>query len=210
MTSSSPAGSPPTPDAPGASDILRSLTGALHMMLGRSEGLRRLDLTADGFWTSFVALFVALPPMALSWIEYEDIQRDRPIADAGPVFIYGAHAAADVLAWLLPVALLMAAAKWVGLSRKIVPLVVATNWGNALLAWAMVPFELMLIATGGASPVLFAAVLASLAALVLMVRLIATALGGDLKAAVAITLLIVLISVFSYGAMFDLTGIELI
>jgi hypothetical protein len=210
MTSSSPAGSPRTPEAPGIPEILGYLTGALHMMLGRSEGLKRLDLTADGFWTSFLALFVALPPMALSWIEYEDVQRDRPVADAGPVFVYGAHAAADALAWLLPVALLMLVARRVGLERRIVPLVVATNWGNALLAWAMVPLELLVIATDGASPALLVAVLASLCALLLMVRLIATALGQDMKSAVAVTLLIILTSVFSYGAMTDLTGIELI
>lgn len=210
MSSSSPAGSQQTPETPGLADILGYFAGAIEMMRGRKEGLRRLDLTADGFWTSFMALLVALPPMALSWVEYEDVQRDVPVADIGPMVIYGAHAAADLVAWVLPVALLMALANWIGLGRRILPLVVATNWGNALLAWAMVPIELLVIATNGASAVLLVAVAASIAALVLMVRLIATALGQDLKAAVGVTLLIVLTSIFSYGAIADITGISLI
>lgn len=207
MASSSPAGSPSTPSV---SDIIGYFAGTMQMMLGRSKGLKRLDLTADGFWTSFLALFVALPPMALSWIEYEDVQREGPLVEAGPVFVYGAHAAADILAWVLPIVLLMALAKWIGLRRKIVPLVVATNWGNAFLAWAMVPLELLVIATGGASATIFLAFLTSLAALFLMVRLIATALGHDIKAAVGIALLMVLASVFSYGVMTDVTGLSLI
>jgi hypothetical protein len=208
MSSSSPAGSQQTPETPGLAEILGYFAGTIDMMRGRAEGLRRLDLTADGFWTSFLSLAVALPPMALSWVEYEDVQRDGPVA--GPIVVYGAHAAADLVAWILPVVLLMVLAKWIGLNRKILPLVVATNWGNALLAWAMVPIELLVIATHGATAVVFLAVAASVVALVLMVRLIATALGQDVKAAVGIALLIVLTSIFSYGVMTDVTGISLI
>ena len=111
MSSSSPAGSQPTPESPNFSEILGYLSGALQMMLGRSEGLRRLDLTADGFWTSFLAVPVALPPMALSWIEYEDVQRQVPVAGSGPAIVYGAHAVADLVAWVLPIALLMLVAR---------------------------------------------------------------------------------------------------
>ncbi|GGE09908.1 hypothetical protein GCM10011390_31220 [Aureimonas endophytica] len=211
MTSSSPDGSPLTPDsAPGLSEILGYFQGTIELMQGRSEGLRRLDLSADGFWSSFFALFVALPPMALSWIEFEDVQREAPVADAGPVFVFGAHAAADILAWLLPVALLMALAKWIGLRRKLAPLVVASNWGNACLAWAMAPAELLVIVTGGHSLAMIVAVIASLVALGLLVRLIATALGHDMKAAIGITILMILASMFSYAAMTDLTGLQLI
>ncbi len=209
MSTSSPAGSP-TPDASGAAVILGYLSGAGQMMLGRSEGLRRLDLTADGFWTSFLALPVALPPLALSWIEYEGVRRAAPLAEAGPFLVYGAHALADLLAWILPVALLMALAGTLGLERRLAPLVVSTNWGNALLAWALLPLELFLIATNGAPIAEVLTVAASFGALALMVRLVSVALGGDLKAAVGVTLLIVFASFASYGAIADLTGVALI
>ncbi|WP_152044560.1 hypothetical protein [Aureimonas psammosilenae] len=211
MTSSSPDGSRLTPEStPSLSEILDYFRGTFQMMAGRSEGLRRLDLSADGFWTSFFAILVALPPMALSWIEFEGVQREAPVADTGAALIYTAHALADVLAWIVPVILLMALAKWIGLQRKIVPLVVATNWGNAFLAWIMMPVELLVLATGGAQAATTIAVIASLAALAFMVRLISVSLGNDLKAAVAITLLMMIASVFSYGLMSDLTGLSLI
>ena len=36
-----------------------SLTGAWRLMLGKADGLRLLDLSADGFWNSFFAIVVA-------------------------------------------------------------------------------------------------------------------------------------------------------
>lgn len=36
--------------------LLQNLSGALDLMLGREEGLEKIDLSADGFWRSFVGL----------------------------------------------------------------------------------------------------------------------------------------------------------
>ena len=32
------------------------------------DGLRLLDLSVDGFWNSFFAIVIALPPLAVSWV----------------------------------------------------------------------------------------------------------------------------------------------
>lgn len=53
---------------PSVEDIQRYLTGAWRMMLGKTDGLRLLDLSADGFWNSFFAIVVALPPLVVSWV----------------------------------------------------------------------------------------------------------------------------------------------
>ena len=53
---------------PSAEEIITSLSGAWRMMIGRTEGLRMLDLSADGFWTSFFAIVVALPALFLGWV----------------------------------------------------------------------------------------------------------------------------------------------
>ena len=53
-------------------EIQSGLTGAWRLMMGRADGLRLLDLTADGFWNSFFAIIVALPPMALGWVLLAD------------------------------------------------------------------------------------------------------------------------------------------
>ena len=208
---SSPAGSPPTPERTlTLSEILRHLSGAWLLMVGRSEGLKRLDLTADGFWTSFAAILVALPPVALSWLEFEESARpDRPAA-AGPAFVYAAHALADLTAWLLPVIVILFVAERVGASRKIVPLVVATNWGGALIAWIMAPCWLFAMLVGSPQAVSLFGLVTSVASIALTVRLVSTAIGRDAVGAVAIVVLMILSSLVSYAAVADVTGLPLV
>ena len=211
MTRSSPAGSPPTPEpASSSGEVLRSLSGAAHLMAGRREGLGRLDLSADGFWTSFFAMVVALPPVALSWMEYETVKRPEAAGESAGVVVYLAHALADVLAWILPVILLMLVAKPIGFGRKIVPIVVATNWGAALLAWAMAPYWLLVMATGDNGVMAALGLLATIASIVLTFRLIATAIGQDAPAAVGVVILMFVSSLLAYGVVMDVTGVPLI
>ena len=47
---------------PSAENIQLYLTGAWRMMMGKADGLRLLDLSVDGFWNSFFAIVIALPP----------------------------------------------------------------------------------------------------------------------------------------------------
>ena len=211
MTSSLPAGSPPTPDStPTLAEVLQYFVGAAELMGGKTEGLRRLDLTADGFWSSFFAMIVAAPPVALSWIEFESSERAGQLTTAGPALVYAAHALADALSWLLPVLILMSVARPIGFSRKIVPLVVATNWGGALLAWVFAPYWLILYATGPNEVMTGLGYVVGIASIVLTVRLAATALGRDLPAGLVIVMLMIVTSLLSYGAVMDLTGVTLI
>ena len=59
-------------------EIQNGLTGAWRLMIGNAEGLRLLDLTADGFWNSFFAIIVALPAMLLGWLPMPMILRPAP------------------------------------------------------------------------------------------------------------------------------------
>jgi len=211
MKPSSPAGLPPTPDlVPGLDDIIRFFSGALMLMAGRSDGLKRFDLSADGFWQSFSAMIVALPPVALSWVEFEGVERAGPRADLGLIQVYGAHAFADLLAWLLPIFILMISARHIGYSRKIVPLVVAINWGGALLAWAFAPYWLILMTFGASEGTALLGLLVTLGSIALTVRLIFFAIGRDFAGAAAIAALMVVTSLLSYGAVMDVTGVKLI
>ncbi|MEF2551934.1 hypothetical protein VQ042_11280 [Aurantimonas sp. A2-1-M11] len=212
MKPSSPAGLPPTPDlVPSVDHVLSFFSGAALLMAGRAEGLKRLDLSADGFWQSFSAMIVALPPIALSWLEFEiSAPLTGTAAGRGMVAVYGAHALADFLAWTLPILILMMVAKRVGYSRKIVPLVVATNWGGALLAWVFAPYWLLMLAFGPGSALSALGALVTIASIALTVRLIFMATGKDLAGAAIITIGMIVISLISYGAVMDLTGIRLI
>ena len=210
MTPSSPVGSPPTPDTtPSRDEILQYFTGAAELMLGRPEGLRRLDLSADGFWTSFFAIMVTVPPMALSWVQYENMPRPPQLFVTSAALAYAAHALADLLAWVLPVVVLMLVAKPIGYSRKIVPLVVATNWGGALITWALVPYWLILLIVGDGDLAAGLGLVVALGSIALTVRLTSTAIGKDIFAAIAIVVLMLVMSLFAYGLVMELTGVAL-
>ncbi|KQT53891.1 MULTISPECIES: hypothetical protein [unclassified Aureimonas] len=212
MTPSSPAGSPQTPDSvPDLSEVLGYFRGAALLMAGRAEGLKRLDLSADGFWTSFTAILVAAPPVALSWIEFETAEQQSGMASsAGPLTVYLAHALADVVAWVLPVVVLMLLAKPLGLRRKIVPLVVATNWGGALLAWALTPYYILIFLIGNNDASAMLGLAATIATIILTARLASTAIGRDLSIAAGVVVLMIVSTLVSYGAVMDLTGVPLL
>lgn len=212
MTPSSPAGSPQTPDrVPDPAEVLGYFRGAALLMSGREEGLKRLDLSADGFWTSFTAILVAAPPVALSWIEFETAEQQSGIAtSAGPVAIYLAHALADLVAWILPVVVLMLVARPLGLSRKIVPLVVATNWGGALLAWALTPYYILIFLIGNNEASAMLGLAATVATIILTARLASTAIGRDMSVAAGVVVLMIVSTLVAYGAVMDITGIPLL
>ena len=210
MKPSSPAGLPPAPDlVPSLDTILNYFSGAALLMSGRSEGLRRLDMSADGFWQSFSAILVALPPMALSWIEFEGVERQDPVGEAGAITIYGAHIIADLLAWVLPIFVLILVARRVGYAKKVVPVIVATNWGGALLSWVFAPYWLLILMFGPGGAMALLGVLVTIASIALTVRLIFFATGKDLMGAAAITVLMIVASLMSYGAVMDVTGVRL-
>lgn len=209
MKPSFPAGSPPTPDfVPSLAEILRYFTGILRLMQGKRDGLQRLNLSADGFWASFGAIIVSMPPMALSWVEFETVERQWPSIGGG-VGAYAAHALADVTAWLLPLLILIMAAPHIGLRRKIGPIVIALNWSGALLAWALVPLWLLMLLTGGSTAVAFLLLMAGVATLVLTTRVIVFAGDCDYLVAGGITALLVVSSILTYAAVMDMTGIKL-
>ncbi|WP_102961011.1 hypothetical protein [Mangrovicella endophytica] len=195
---------------PRLDEVLRYFSASWRMMLGHADGLRGLDLTADGFWTSFSALVVALPPIALSWIASESLQPADASRLAGPLTVYAAHAAADLTAWLLPVLILMMLARPLGMTRTIVPIVVAGNWGSALLSWATAPYWVLMMLFGAGEGMLLLSSLMTLAMVVLTARLLFVATDRDYSAAIAITALMVVASLLSYAAVGDVTGIELI
>ncbi|MEF2072165.1 hypothetical protein [Consotaella aegiceratis] len=195
---------------PTLQEVLRYFNGATLMMAGKQEGLRRLDLSADGFWMSFSAILFSLPPIVLSWIEFEAAERQHPLGDSGWGTVYAAHLLADLLSWLLPVMVLMMIARPIGYSRKIVPLVIATNWGGALLAWAVVPYWILVMLFGAGPTLTVVGVLITIASLILTVRLTAVAIGGDVLAAIGVVALMVVCSLISYGAVMDVTGVPLL
>lgn len=128
---------------PPAEDIQRSLSGAWRLMMGKPDGLRLLDITADGFWNSFFAIVVALPPFAIGWIALADDLAAMPDIAGGRASLVLRLALVDLGAWLVPLAALGFAASTIGIRDRYVHYVVATNWASAIVVWLMLPPSLL-------------------------------------------------------------------
>ena len=127
---------------PSGENIQLYLTGAWRMMLGKADGLRLLDLSADGFWNSFFAIVIALPPLTVSWVGAAN-ELSQLSADFGSKFsIVARLAVIDIATWILPLIALAAIVSRVGLADRFVHFVVSGNWASALFIWITVPVSL--------------------------------------------------------------------
>ncbi|MCV3206401.1 transporter [Mesorhizobium sp. YC-39] len=119
-----------------------SLAGAWRLMLGKADGLRQLDLSADGFWNSFFAIVVAAPALVVGWVGIANEIGD-PNAFAGRFSMLIRLATVDVGAWVLPLVGLALVAPRAGIGSRFVHYVVASNWASAIIAWLMLPSALI-------------------------------------------------------------------
>jgi hypothetical protein len=125
-----------------ADETQSALVGAWRLMLGKADGLRLLDLTADGFWNSFFAIVVALPAMIVSWVGIANEIGD-PDAFAGRAGLVVRLATIDIGTWVLPLVGLALIGPRVGIGGRFVHYVVASNWASAIVAWVMLPSALV-------------------------------------------------------------------
>ncbi len=121
-------------------ELRRGIAGAYRLMIGRNDGLHLLDISADGFWNSFYAILLALPPLALSWSSVAVDFADGTMSRGG---VLSRLALVDIGSWVLPIVLLAFAAKPAGIADRFVHYVVASNWASGLLVWLMLPAALV-------------------------------------------------------------------
>lgn len=124
---------------PSSDYIQQSLSGAARLMAGRKDGVRLLDISADGFWTSFFAIVIALPAMTVTWVTLANEIAFQGDGIGSRLSIVLSLAAIDMLAWILPLGLLALVARLAGMANRYVQFVVASNWGGAIYVWVMVP-----------------------------------------------------------------------
>ena len=123
-------------------EIQSSLLGAWRMMLGKADGLRLLDLSADGFWNSFFAILVAAPALIVSWVGIANEIGD-PDAFSQRFGMLVRLAIIEIGAWVLPLLVLAMVGRKVGIGGRFVHYVVASNWASAIAAWLMLPASLL-------------------------------------------------------------------
>ncbi|MBT1158410.1 transporter [Aminobacter anthyllidis] len=123
-------------------DIEQNLAGAWRLMLGKADGLRLLDLSADGFWNSFFAILVAVPALVVGWAGVSNDVALETATFAGRFGIVVRLAMVDMGAWVLPLIALALVAPRAGIGDRFVHYVVASNWTSAIIAWLMLPAAL--------------------------------------------------------------------
>lgn len=195
---------------PSAENIQLYLTGAWRMMMGKADGLRLLDLSADGFWNSFFAIVVALPPLIFGWVGAANEIGQLSGAFGGKLSIVARLATIDLATWVLPLVLLAAVVYRLGIADRFVHVVVASNWATALFAWIMLPPSLLRMFWPAAAD---ASVLVSLAlfmlTMVLSWRLTNVAIGRGPAVATAVfagMFLASMVIIFVLQAAFGLTA----
>ena len=161
---------------PPAEAIQQYLTGAWQLMMGRPDGLGRLDLSVDGFWNSFFAIVVALPALTVGWVSVANQLGGEAFSERLSVVVR--LAMIDLLTWVVPIATLAAVARPLGIAKRFVPYVVASNWGSALFVWMMLPPAVIDLVIPGAQEATAAlSIVIFLATLALSWRLTNAALG---------------------------------
>lgn len=112
-----------------------NLSGAWDVMNGRVEGLRKLDITIDGFWRSFGAVVLILPvaviAMASERVALSAMGHEGAALTGGYMVL---RFIAVIVDWLAFPAILALFARPMGIATHFVPYIVARNWAAVLIA----------------------------------------------------------------------------
>jgi hypothetical protein len=194
---------------PDISDIQRYLTGAWRMMNGKADGIRLLDISADGFWNSFFAIAVALPAMIAGWATLTNSVAPIGVTFATRLAIMLKLATVDLGTWIVPIIAFVLAARPAGLSDKVAHYVISSNWGSALIIWMMLPPTLLQMFVPGTEDIATVISLGLfLLSLVLGWRLTNTALGKGAGVASAVFAAMFLVSLVVLYALQSVLGVH--
>ena len=133
--------------------VLTRVQGAYDLIRGRRDvGWRRLDLSADGFWNSFLAIPVTVPALLVTWLSHAGWLAANGV-EASVGAAVASLALVELVNWLVTIGAFMALAPLLGWGDRVVPGVIALNWGSVLLAYVQaIPSALSLLVGPGEGP----------------------------------------------------------
>ncbi|QUS56435.1 hypothetical protein [Pseudovibrio brasiliensis] len=125
----------------GIQEIRQSCIASWRIMKGEAEAVQQFDLSADGFWRSFLVIFLLLPFYFLSLISEQALMLEHQAAmgpEATEVVATGAQfytgktisLFVDWIAFPIVVGLL---ARSLGLGRNYGPYIIVRNWSTLLI-----------------------------------------------------------------------------
>ena len=156
--------------------LLTRADGAIDLVLGRRErGWAKLDVSADGFWNSFLAIPACVPALLITWLAHGQFLATTG-SELGTGGLVLSLAVIEVVIWLVSIALFLALARPFGWTDRAVPTVIAVNWASVPIAYARsVPAAIILL-TGMGEGLAFVTLVVEVLILVAYWRLLAAAL----------------------------------
>ena len=146
----------------GVRSVAENLAGAWEVMIGKAEGLNRVDTSLEGFWRSFAAVILVIPFALL--MHYSQASLEAELVDSVPqgnsLLVDGMALLCDWFAFPVVFALI---ARPFGLASRYVPFIVTRNWGSVIisaLTGVLFGLHLLGVVPGVVMPYAFIAVFA--------------------------------------------------
>ncbi|MDQ0316650.1 hypothetical protein [Amorphus orientalis] len=120
---------------PTREEIGRSLGGAWALFLNRREGMQAFDVSIDGFFRSFGAIFLLLPPYAISVLAEARLLQVGGAAsvEAFPMgWFFAWKMLGLAIDWIALPVVLVILARPLGFGPRYIPFVVARNWASPI------------------------------------------------------------------------------
>ena len=117
---------------PASTGAIRS---AFDLFLGRREALARFDVSDDGFWQSFRAIFYVLPFFAINAaVEHRMMLSDAVVENPSDAAFIAARIVDYGIDWIAMPVLLVLFARRLGITRTFAPYVVIRNWALVVMS----------------------------------------------------------------------------
>ena len=124
--------------------VQRSIDAAARLALRDTQAMASFDLTADGYFRSFVAMILALPLYVIRNSEWERIilayKPSLGVEVAGPSStLFALYSLDYLLLWLAFPVVMIFVLRFLNLAERYSALVIAYNWGTIVLFLLQVP-----------------------------------------------------------------------
>ncbi|MCX5496343.1 hypothetical protein OSH11_16670 [Kaistia dalseonensis] len=123
-----------------------ALKGAFELFLGRRDGLKRFDMSVDGFWHSFRAVLYVLPFSAINTaVEHRLLLADSIVQTGSDGAFLAARIVDFALDWITMPLLLALFARQLQITRSYAPYIVVRNWASVIM---VIPQSLIALMIG--------------------------------------------------------------
>ena len=183
----------------------------IDLLRGRTDAVRRFDISMDGFWASFQIVAIAFVPyFFIVLAEYQLVSANSAAVELGasstPFFV--SKFIGLPLDWVLFPLAMIPLSRWLGVSKRYVPYVVVRNWTNLpIYLFYAVPSVLLIVGLVGQEGFMLLSLVAFGLALRLRWLTIRVVLGVDIGVAIALIIIDVLLGLLLASLISSLFGV---